>query len=240
MRLLGALGAALLSISLYAQEEGARIYASQCAYCHGPQGDGGRGANLARPKLRHTNHPAALAKLIREGIPGTEMPRFFLANSQLQAVANYVLSLGRNATETVSGNASRGAELYAKLNCVQCHTIRGRGGAMGPDLTGAGARTGPTYLRESLTKPAAALPPGFLQLRIVTVQGESLNGILIDEDTFSIRIRDFNDRVRSYFFSELRTVDRQKDRSPMPSYAHLNARDLDDLVAYLASLQETE
>jgi cytochrome c oxidase cbb3-type subunit III len=236
----GVLGAALLSVSLFAQDEGARIYASQCAYCHGPGGDGGRGANLARPKLRHTNDPAALAKLIREGIPGTEMPRFFLANSQLQAVAQHVLSLGRGATGTVRGNAARGAELYVQQNCAQCHTIRGRGGAMGPDLTDAGARTGPAYLRESLTHPAAALPPGFLQLRVVTIAGEALQGVLIDEDTFSIRIRDFNDGVRSYFFSELRTIERQKGRSPMPSYAHLNARDLNDLVAYLASLQEAQ
>ena len=161
MRFVGALGAAMLSLSLLAQEDGARIYASQCSYCHGPRGDGGRGANLARPKLRHTNDEAALAKLIRQGIPGTEMPRFSLTEAQLRAVAGFVLSLGRNTVEAVPGDAARGAGLYAKLKCAQCHTLRGRGGAMGPDLTGVGARTGPAYLRRSPTEPRAQGPPGF-------------------------------------------------------------------------------
>src|SRR4029077_14281027 len=45
-------------------EAGARIYRTQCAYCHGPQGEGGRGAVLARPRLMHAPDDTALFNVI--------------------------------------------------------------------------------------------------------------------------------------------------------------------------------
>src|SRR5262245_47052608 len=59
--------------------EGERLYRAQCGYCHGPRGEGGRGAVLARPRLRHAADDPALATVITRGIPGTLMPRSALS-----------------------------------------------------------------------------------------------------------------------------------------------------------------
>src|SRR5689334_4925817 len=52
---------------------GKQLSQGQCATCHGPGGDGGRGANLARAKLPRAKDDRALFLILREGLPGTEM-----------------------------------------------------------------------------------------------------------------------------------------------------------------------
>src|SRR5712692_4273175 len=76
------LNCALLLLLLCAQialpadvpSRGERLYLLHCSGCHGPKGDGGRGANLAVPKLSRAPDETALINVIRQGIPGTEMP----------------------------------------------------------------------------------------------------------------------------------------------------------------------
>src|ERR1700719_4441617 len=53
---------------------GEQLFLGQCAGCHGPKGEGGRGALLAQPRLRHAADDESLFRLIRDGIKGTEMP----------------------------------------------------------------------------------------------------------------------------------------------------------------------
>src|SRR5215471_2550706 len=45
-----------------------------CAGCHGPLGNGGKGANLAAPSLPRAQTDIGLYKVIRYGLPETEMP----------------------------------------------------------------------------------------------------------------------------------------------------------------------
>src|SRR6266481_3216998 len=37
-------------------ERGARLFRTNCGVCHGPAGNGGRGANLAQPSLRRASN----------------------------------------------------------------------------------------------------------------------------------------------------------------------------------------
>ncbi len=53
---------------------GRTLFQAQCAYCHGADGDGGRGANLARPTLRRAPTDEALFRIVNRGIAGTGMP----------------------------------------------------------------------------------------------------------------------------------------------------------------------
>src|SRR5262245_20660117 len=55
---------------------GKRIFAAQCAWCHGVEGDGGMGPTLQRPTLRRVGDDASLVTVVRTGIPGTDMPGF--------------------------------------------------------------------------------------------------------------------------------------------------------------------
>lgn len=47
----------------------------------------------------------------------------------------------------------RFGELAAELNCLVCHSIRGRGGTLAPDLTREGSRVRPEWLRRFLDRP---------------------------------------------------------------------------------------
>ena len=58
---------------------GKRMFDSQCAWCHGTSGAGGTGPLLQRATLRHAADDKALADIVRNGIPGTEMPSFAIA-----------------------------------------------------------------------------------------------------------------------------------------------------------------
>ncbi|HYM05682.1 MAG TPA: c-type cytochrome [Terriglobales bacterium] len=217
---------------------GERIFRTQCAYCHGQRGEGGRGATLARPRLVHAADDRAMFEVIEKGIPDTEMPGQWYTPREIWQVVAFVRTLGRVARQTIEGDPGRGEEYYAgKGGCPQCHTVNGRGGALGPDLTDIGARRSVSYLRESLLEPEAAVPDGFMQVQLVTRDGRHVTGVRLREDTFSIQIRDLSDQFWSFFRSELVQVNKQPGKSPMPSYRGVfTPGEVEDLIAYLNSL----
>ena len=76
-------------------EAGAGPYAAMCAACHGDQGQGLIGPNLADPYWIHGGSPEAVYTVIREGVPAQGMPAWdgaLSAEEQAQVMA-FVLSL---------------------------------------------------------------------------------------------------------------------------------------------------
>jgi cytochrome c oxidase cbb3-type subunit III len=221
-------------------ERGRALFQEQCAYCHGSNGDGGRGANLARPTLRRAPTDEALFRVINRGIPGTGMPGNAMSAKETWQVLTFVRSLGRVNREPLAGDAVRGAQVYQAQGCATCHTVNGRGGPIGPDLTGIGARSSPAFLRRSLIDPEADLPSRFMQVRVVTRDGQRLTGVRVNEDPFSIQFSDMTGTLHSFFKDELAELARDAGKTPMPSYRdRLEPKALDDLVAYLVSLERT-
>jgi putative heme-binding domain-containing protein len=222
---------------------GEALFQGHCALCHGTKGDGGRGPVLAQPRLKRAADDTALVKVIEDGIGGTEMPGAWQMNErEIHQVASYVRSLGRVSPQPVPGDPARGAEIYrGKGGCVACHMIKGRGGVMGPDLDEVGARRSGAYLREALVNPEAALPDGFLQVRVVPLKGSTITGIRLGEDSFAVQLRDHGGRLHSYWKRDLKEIMKDRGKSPMPSYKDkLTDAELTDLVAYLASLREEQ
>ena len=217
---------------------GKRIFDAQCAWCHGAGGEGGTGPNL-HGTLRHATTHASLVDIVIAGIPGTDMPSFRLGLTERAArqAASYVQSLSRASGRPMPGNAARGAALYESSRCGSCHLVRGRGNALGPDLTHIGSMRGAPYLRESLVKPEASHPPGYLVVRAVPASGPEVRGIRVNEDVFWIHIRDTGGTVHTLKKADLSSVVREIDASLMPSYARLSASELDDLVAHLSGLR---
>ena len=231
---------------------GETLFQTHCAPCHGSKGDGGRGANLAVRKLPRAPDDAALASIIATGIPGTQMPATRMTAAESDALVAFVRSLGRSQTAAVSGNREAGEKLFwAKGNCGQCHMVSGKGGRFGPDLTDVGAKRSPAYLRTSLLEPDADvpelfasyrrviyMPDNFLMIRVVTQDGRQVTGVRMDEDSFSIQIRDAADRIYSFRKNELKELHKDWGKSPMPSYkGKFSDSELQDVIAYLASLQ---
>ena len=82
------------------------------------------------------------------------------------------------------------------------------------------------------------LPDNFLQVRVVTRDGRAITGARLNEDAFSIQLRDYSGVVHSFWKSDLEELHKDWGKSPMPSYKDvLKPEEIDDLVAYLASLK---
>ncbi|MGH9720946.1 MAG: c-type cytochrome [Bryobacteraceae bacterium] len=222
-------------------EQGRRLFDARCAGCHGKNGSGGRGTNLAQPDLPRSADDASLFRVIQRGIPGTEMPNQGLAtNREIWQMAAYVRSLGRLPQEPVTGDAARGQVIFnGKGNCRQCHTAGLEGGRMGPVLNGSGARRGVAYLRQTLLDPQSRVPFEFGFYEVALRGGRRIRGIRINEDTQSIQLRDLSDKLHSYWKDELSEIKRLDGQTPMPSYKGvLSDTEVNDVVAYLVSLKE--
>jgi putative heme-binding domain-containing protein len=217
---------------------GKEIFDAQCALCHGAAGAGGTGPDLRRPRLLHATNDEELVAVIRNGIPGTTMPFTFLSLSDptIWQTAAYVRSLGRAEREPIKGNSQRGAVLYDGDKCSECHTVRGKGGTLGPDLSLIGVQRGTAALRQSLVDPAAEHASNYAVVKVTLKSGNEIRGIRLDEDVFWILLRDPSGRVHTLSKTTVVQMEREKKGTLMPSYQSLRDTDLDDLVAYLATL----
>jgi cytochrome c oxidase cbb3-type subunit 3 len=217
-------------------EQGKKLYAGRCAGCHGPSGDGGKGTNLAAPVLPRGQSDLALYKVIRYGLPETEMPAHNMTQREIWQMASYVRTLGRAGESDARGDKRRGQELVrGKGRCLQCHLLDGEGGHLGPSLTGIGQRRSPAYLRTKLVNPGQEIDANFSMVKLTTRGGQKVTGVRMNEDTWSIQLRDSKLGLHSFWKQDLAELSVEK-QTTMPSYARqLNEKELADIVAFLAS-----
>lgn len=215
---------------------GKAIFESRCAGCHGLNGRGGRGPDLHRPKLTHASDEAALKLVISNGIPPGMPGAFYLSPEELGNVAAFVRSLNSVPQEKLPGDVKRGRLIYARSGCTNCHILDGEGVAIGPDLTEIASRRGAAQIRATLIDPSKTLPDGLLFIEAVTSAGKAIRGMRLNEDTFTIQIRDLHGDLYSFRKSELIELHKLRNRTVMPSFgATLSTSELDDLVAYLVA-----
>jgi putative heme-binding domain-containing protein len=219
---------------------GYRVYSSQCVQCHGGNGDGISGVDLRRGVFRRATTDEDLGRVITGGIPGgAGMPPFKLEPAELAGVIAFIRA-GFDQTSSVRvGDAARGRALYeGKGDCAACHRVRGRGALTAPDLSGVGLTRTVAALQRSLVEPTTAMVPANRPLRIVTKNGETIDGRRLNEDTYTVQLLDARGRLRSLSKSDIRTLT-YASTSSMPSYAsRLTPDEVADLVGYLASLRE--
>ena len=219
-------------------ELGRKLYQGRCGHCHGLSGEGGRGAVLNAGNFRRGGSDRELFVTIRTGIPNTEMPGAFnLPEIEIWRVVGYVQQLARQGTpERSTGDAAAGAIVYQKNSCATCHRIEAAGGFMGPDLTDVGGKRALRHLRASIVDPSVDIPLEYRSVAVTDRRGRNVSGIHLNEDEYSIHLRDNEGNLRSFMKSDLSgiTLPRQ---SLMPSYASLPAVDVENLVAYLSSLR---
>ncbi len=167
------------------------------------------------------------------------MPAAWQLNEhEVQSVAAYVRTLGAAPQEKLPGDAVRGARSFEAHGCGGCHMVAGKGAGFGPELTAIGARRNAAYLRQTVLQPAASLPEGFAYFSATDAAGVAIRGVRVNEDTFTIQLKDAGGRFYSFRKSELHDLRRLERQTPMPSYqGRISGTELDDLVAYLAALR---
>ena len=220
------------------REAGAKMFRSHCAPCHGPDGHGGYGPNLAAGVFFHGKTDADLYRNITEGIPGTAMPGVFFDGNQAWQIVAYVRSLSANATHGPTGGVrTRGEELFRAEGCNGCHSVKGEGGDRGPDLTGIGAQRSAEYLKRAIVEGNGAVPVRYWVANVSLTDGTKRSGFVLNQDTYTIQLLDFERGLASIPKSRCKGIAVSRD-SIMPKYkGKLPDRAIDDLVAYLSSLK---
>ena len=137
---------------------GARLFSQKgCEICHSL---GGKGGNLA-PRLdtygQYTSPLFLTAALWNRGKPMADamrnrnIPRPTFQGTEIADLLAYTRSAS-GGTERIyvePGKPKNGEALFGKKRCVECHSIGGHGGAVGPDLT--------TTLKGSLMRIAGSM-----------------------------------------------------------------------------------
>jgi putative heme-binding domain-containing protein len=225
-------------------QDGLRLFLVNCAACHGPEGDAVPGVDLGHGKFRRASSDDDLIKIIQKGIEGTAMPPNNFTNMQAGTIVAYLrdmaesisLSGGRGALP--SGDVAQGKMVFeGKGACLTCHRVKGNGARLGPELTDIGALRRAVELERSILDPDAEILPQNRFFRVVTKDGATTSGRLLNQDAFTVQLFDDKERLLSFSKSNLKDY-AFIDKSPMPSYqGKLSPKELADLVSYLVSLK---
>ena len=218
---------------------GSRLYAAQCATCHGASGDSVGGVDLRSGKFRNATTDQDLMSVIMNGVTGTGMQAFRFDAAELAGIIAYLRSMNTfDAGSVRSGDAGRGRVLFeGKGGCTRCHRVGAQGARVAPDLSDIGAIRSAGSLQRSLIDPNSQMMPINRPVRAVTRDGKVINGRRLNEDTYTVQLIDNQEKLLSLTKADLReytilTV------SPMPSYKdRLTQDEVADVVAYLLSLK---
>ena len=93
--------------------------------------------------------------------PGSSMPPIQLSDSQLNALAAFLLKLNeRNASalDNAPDFAAEGALVYQSLHCGTCHLVNGVGMKVGPPLNGISKRETRSWIEDHFENPQKLSP----------------------------------------------------------------------------------
>lgn len=214
-----------------------KIFAVQCAVCHGADAHGGEyGPALAGNKDLRGKSVTWIHDAVKNGIPSGGMPAFKLAPEELDALAAFVRSLNSPAAEnTMPGNRIAGEQYFFSMGkCASCHMVDGRGSATGPDLSNIARDRTVAEIRASLFEPSAHVTPGYESVTVRLRTGQILRGFARSRSNFEIALQDMDGQFHLLRQSEILSINKNQ-QSPMPP-VHASPEELENLIAYLAGL----
>lgn len=218
-------------------QQGQALFRARCANCHGVDARGVLGPDLTTGQFRSGDNDEQLFRVIRRGIPGTDMTGGGVDDEAWMVLA-YLRTLRTPAPSEARGNAQSGeAYFWTAGGCGSCHRINGKGGRLGPDLSRIGATRSRSALTQQIRQASASIGVGYEPVTIVLRDKRRLRGVRKNEDTFSIQIMDTTERLQGVRKTDVGEIIDER-QSLMPDYdsGRLSDSNLDDLLAYLTSL----
>jgi len=234
-------------------QDGEAAFNQNCTMCHGARGAGGELGPALASGWRNDSRgsDAQLFNTIKKGIRGTAMPAWDgkLMDDQIWKIAAYIRVLRGTAIDNpLPGDVARGEQIFqGKGECSGCHMVDGKGGLSGPDLSNIASMRKVNSIQDALTKQEhrifgpggahlAVLPPldTYPPVRLVTTDGKTHDGVLMNEDGFSVQLLGSDQRLHTFDRAKLRAVT-QTARSIMPTDydKRLAPDEFRDLMAYL-------
>ncbi len=137
-------------------------------------------------------------------------------------------------------NRENGRNLFHATSCAKCHRFRGEGGAIGPDLSTVANKFSLSDLLDSLLDPSKVISDQYGSQRILTTDGLSLTGRVIDMgneyQVFTVDPAAPPKILRREDVAEI--TPSPISQMPMGLIDTLNQEELKDLVAYLMSMEK--
>jgi len=216
---------------------GEESYKLVCSGCHGISAEGGRGPNLITGRNARRASDEELFDIIKNGIPGSDMPPSPLPDGKVWQITAYVRNLSAPAyRQPLEGDPAAGKSLfYGKAGCTNCHMLRGEGGYLGPDLTNIGMSSNLTQLREGVLDVNKRFTPGFRPVIVTMKDGAQIKGVAKNNSNYSLQLLDGKGKLHLIDKREVKEANFQ-EKSWMPdNYGErLSEGEINDLLAFLA------
>jgi putative heme-binding domain-containing protein len=143
------------------------------------------------------------------------------------------------AAELKNRSFKTGKSMYIATTCIRCHSIKGDGGNVGPDLTQIGTRFSTKDIMEAILLPSKTISDQYATTEFQLKNGKSMVGKITNEDEENYYIAQ-NPYVADVLVKVPKKNVSSKNYSSVSSMLpglvnSLNAEELRDLVAYLKS-----
>jgi putative membrane-bound dehydrogenase-like protein len=141
------------------------------------------------------------------------------------------------------GDANHGRQILAasvksELQCLKCHTVRGVGGQIGPDLSMIGKKASRDNLFESILYPSKAIADQYVTWTVETGKGLNVSGLIVEETPDLLTLRDANGKDTRIPVKEIESrVKSVTSLMPDNLLAFMTEDELVDLVEYLFTLK---
>lgn len=216
---------------------GAKIFALNCAFCHGPKATGAEGPNLVRSTtVLHDEKGELIGPVILKGRPDKGMPAFAgMTPDQLFDIAEFLHARVQEAANrssykilnVVTGDPKAG-EAFFKDHCTGCHSATG-------NLAGIAAKYEPSDLQAVFLYPDKSAPP--VAVTVTTADGQTVSGTLKRHDDFTISMVDNSGTVHSWPVDTVKV----EIKDPLAGHRELLAlytdTDMHNVLAYLVTLK---
>ena len=219
-----------------------------------PQDDRGRG--FGRPGAIETSNPQAeLQEQIRLTLLDPKAPIDpnvrIRSNAEWSQIAGLTSLEGRGGqvfpgnglprAATSSADAAAGRRVFFHANsagCYKCHTIDGRGGKVGPDLTTIARTMDRTKLVQSILEPSREQAPQFTSWNFELTSGQVLTGLLISEESEKLKVATADGKVHDLTLKDIETrVPQSVSLMPEKLVDRLTPQEFIDLLAFLETLK---
>ncbi|HEY1679884.1 MAG TPA: c-type cytochrome [Candidatus Sulfotelmatobacter sp.] len=218
--------------------EGRIPFNTSCSECHGLDGRGtDKAIDIATSASIRNLTDSQIASIISEGVIEEGMPAFRSLNeNQLRALVGYVRILqGKGEPEVLPGDPKRGQEIFfGKGDCGRCHSVAGRGGFMGPDLTNHAMTSSAEAIREEIIRSPRVPAVRYRMAALTTSAGVRFEGLVRNEDNFSIQLQTADGNFHLLRKNALKSFEYSNvPLMPTDYRTRLSDSELNDLASYL-------
>ena len=231
--------------------EGEALYNQHCTTCHGSGGGAGEigPAIVSGVRADIGVSDAQTFNIIKNGVAGTPMSPQRLPESDIWKIVTYIHALRGTAIDNpLPGDVAHGEQVFwGKGQCGTCHMLAGKGGLTAPDLSNIAGVRKASSISDALTKQQHRIygsggahlrslhaMDSYLPVFVTTADGKTVDGVLLNEDGYSLQMIGNDNKLHLFERSNLlRVVVEPRSLMPTDYDKRLTPAEFKDLMAFL-------